>query len=73
MEVLAARATGKGIELLFDEPLTALPRVLVDAVRLRQVLINLGGNAVKFTEAGEVTFRVVPLADAGRSRAAPAL
>ena len=60
-EVLAPRAAGKGIELLIDAPLAPLPRVRFDAVRLRQVLLNLGGNAVKFTERGEVTFRLVPL------------
>jgi len=60
-EVLAPRAAGKGIELLIDAPLEPLPRVTFDAVRLSQVLLNLGGNAVKFTERGEVTFRLVPL------------
>ena len=61
-EMLAVRAAAKGIELLFDSPAVAPPRVKVDAVRLRQVLVNLGGNAVKFTQQGEVILRVALLA-----------
>jgi signal transduction histidine kinase/ligand-binding sensor domain-containing protein len=60
-EMLAARAATKGIALLCDSPAQPLPRVRVDAVRLRQVLVNLGGNAVKFTDRGHVTLRVTPL------------
>ncbi|HEY2037533.1 MAG TPA: ATP-binding protein, partial [Steroidobacteraceae bacterium] len=63
-EMLASRAAGKGVELVCDSPARALPRLMADAVRLRQILVNLGGNAVKFTEQGEVVFRIEPLGEA---------
>jgi len=66
-EMLAARAATKSIALLCDSPAQPLPRVRVDAVRLRQVLVNLGGNAVKFTDRGHVTLRVTPLSNADGS------
>ncbi len=66
-EMLAPRAAAKGIALLCDSPPSPLPHVRADAVRLRQVLVNLGGNAVKFTEKGEVTLRVKSLGVEGEA------
>ena len=67
-EMLAVRAAAKGIELLCDAPVHPMHRVRADAVRLRQVLVNLGGNAVKFTDKGEVTLRLASLGGAGDSQ-----
>jgi len=58
MKLLALRAHQKGLELAYDV-VPAVPDALVgDAGRLRQILVNLVGNAIKFTHQGEVVVRV---------------
>jgi len=56
--ILAGTAHGKGVELLIDvEP--DVPQDLIgDPVRIQQILLNLGSNAVKFTSEGEVLIRI---------------
>ncbi len=58
LDMLAARAAQKGLDLLYLIDPTAPEAIFGDSTRLRQILVNLLSNAVKFTEKGEVVLSV---------------
>ncbi|MDI1445450.1 response regulator [Polyangium sp. 6x1] len=61
LDLVAVAARKKGLELgAFVDPRTP-PGIFGDVTRLRQVLVNLLGNAVKFTAAGEITVEIAPV------------
>ena len=57
-ETLSIQAKQKGLELILNLPYNLEGIVRGDAERLRQVLVNLLGNAIKFTEYGEIQLKV---------------
>lgn len=56
--LFSAQAEQKGLDLVFDCDDALPPTVMVDGDRVRQILINLTANAVKFTQTGAVTLRL---------------
>jgi signal transduction histidine kinase len=65
LELIKIRAAEKGIELAYQMDPSTPPALIGDVTRLRQVLINLLGNAVKFTERGEILLSVSGAAEPG--------
>lgn len=57
-DILALKAHEKGLELLHHIDSQVFPHVIGDPNRLRQILTNLIGNAIKFTDQGEVVLQV---------------
>ena len=67
LDLLAAKAAEKKLDLAYvvDD---SIPKILVsDVTRLRQILVNLIGNAVKFTNQGEVVIEVAPVTRSPRA------
>jgi len=56
--LLSIRAHGKGVELVMNYAPELPERIVADSNRLRQIINNLAGNAVKFTEKGHVSINV---------------
>lgn len=59
-ELLSPRARDKGLEIAVSVRVDSPARVIGDDGRLRQILFNLAGNAVKFTETGGIVIEMAP-------------
>jgi signal transduction histidine kinase/DNA-binding response OmpR family regulator len=68
LKTVALRADEKGLELLCEVAAEVPEVVRGDSTRLRQVVINLVGNAIKFTDEGEVALKVQAEAPEGQDR-----
>ncbi|HJV62509.1 MAG TPA: ATP-binding protein [Albitalea sp.] len=64
-DILGLKADEKGLALRFCAAAGLPTRLVGDPTRLRQVLVNLGSNAIKFTDAGEVLIGMEPVSQEG--------
>ncbi|KAI7080226.1 hypothetical protein KC352_g41615, partial [Hortaea werneckii] len=59
LKSLAVRANEKDISLVYDVDASVPDYIVGDSFRLRQIILNLAGNAIKFTEHGEVRVKIM--------------